>query len=196
MLNWFTPFFPRPKPSGLATGARVVIGNTSARRAISRTGLLLKKQLWIWPIIAVILLAAVGYGVHVAIERTMKASLQSQLTTLLTVQRSMLETWLQIQESNAESLANDSQVRELATEFVAATEPSAGSLRNNDSKRPLPSQPRMTDLQPRLTQELTAGMAAHHFIRYLLVDKELRVLAGTSPELLGGALPEEYQGFV
>ena len=78
-----------------------MFGNSSAVRAVSRTGLLLKKQLWIWPIIAVVLLAGVGYGIHVAIEQTMRSSLRSQLETLLNVQRSMLETWLQIQESNA-----------------------------------------------------------------------------------------------
>src|SRR5438067_2459921 len=150
MLNWFTPFYRRPTPAGPTAEARITFGGISAGRAVSRTGLLLKKQLWIWPIIAVLLLAGVGYGIHVAIERTMKASLQSQLTTLLNVQRSMLETWLHIQESNAQSLANDSQVRELAADLIAAAQPAAGSGRENIVETAPPSMPNLSFLQTQI----------------------------------------------
>jgi len=195
MLNWFTPFFRRPRLASPTAEARVAFGDRSAGRVVSRTRLLLKKQLWIWPIIAVILLAGIGYGVHAAIERTMQASLQSQLTTLLNVQRTMLETWLQIQESNAQSLANDPQVRDVAAQLVATTESARGSVHGKDSETKLPSSPNPTVLQNQLTQELAAGMAAHHFIRYILVDRELRVLAASNPEFLGRLMPE-YESFL
>ena len=110
MLSWFNRLLGR-NPSAAAAGqAHLTFGATSVGRTISRTGLILKKQLWIWPIIAVVLLAVIGYGIRVAIERTMKASLQSELETLLSIERSMLETWLKIQESNAQALANDPSV--------------------------------------------------------------------------------------
>src|SRR5689334_9319736 len=80
MRNWFIPFVRRLRPVVPTTETNTAIGHTPGR-SLSRTRLLLKKQLWVWPIIAVILLAGVGYGVHAAIERTMKASLQSQLAT-------------------------------------------------------------------------------------------------------------------
>ena len=112
MISWLTRWFRGSSPTASAAQGRITFGGTSVGRTISRTGLLLKKQLWIWPIIAVVLLAVIGYGIRAAIERTMKASLQSELQTLLNIERSMLETWLKVQESNAESLANDQQVRE------------------------------------------------------------------------------------
>ena len=37
-------------------------------RTVSRTGVFLKKQLWIWPIIAVLVLSIVGFAVRGAIE--------------------------------------------------------------------------------------------------------------------------------
>src|SRR4029079_18453624 len=98
----------------------VTFGSSSAGRAISRSRLLLKKQLWIWPIVAVVLLGGVAFGVRVAIERTMKASLKSEMETLVNLQRSMLENWLQIQQSNAQSLANDQQVSECAAQILHA----------------------------------------------------------------------------
>src|SRR5947199_3815209 len=122
MFRWLTHFF---RPTRVVDGqAHMTCGQTSVGRSISRAGLVLKKQLWIWPIIAVVLLAGIGFGIRAAIERTMKASLRSQLQTLLSVERSMVETWLKVQEANAESMANDRQIRELAEQLLAATQPS------------------------------------------------------------------------
>jgi hypothetical protein len=150
--------------------------------------LLLKKQLWIWPIIAVVLLAAVGYGIRVAIERTMRANLQSQLQTLLNVERSMLETWLKVQESNVESLANDQQVRTTAAEILR----SAGPATNSISQAPdASSAPATTaDLHAELAQELSPGMSAHSFVSYTLADKQQRIVSASNSELIGQTLPE------
>lgn len=195
MFTLFTSFFRRPNPSGASAAGRAATGAASTGRSVSRTGLLLKKQLWIWPIIAVLLLAGVGFGIHIAIEGTMKASLQSQLATLLKVQRSMLETWLQIEESNAKSLANDSQVHDLAAQIIAATRPSAGSAGDKAFETELSALPGVSSLQAQLTQELTAGMSAHNFIRYILADKELRIVAASNPEFIGRTIPE-YGSFL
>jgi len=191
LLQWFR----RASPAASAVGARLTFGATSVGRTISRTSLILKKQLWIWPIIAVVLLAAIGYGIRVAIERTMKASLQSQLETLLNVERSMLETWLKIQESNAESLANDQQVRQTTEQIVAATQPALAPPESTPGQTPLTQQPNLAALHFRLAQELSPGMTAHNFVRYILADKQQRIISATSPELVGQTIPE-YESFL
>src|SRR5690348_1179000 len=123
MFQWLNSLF-RTHRAAAAGQAHMTFGQTSVGRSITRAGLLLRKQLWIWPIIAVVLLALIGYGIRAAIERTMKASLSSQLQTLLNVEKSMIETWLKVQESNAESLANDQQIRDVTAQLLAATQPS------------------------------------------------------------------------
>lgn len=158
MFNWLKNLFQRTSGGGSQRQAHLTFGATSVGRTVSRTALLLKKQLWIWPIIAVVLLAIVGYGIHTAIERTMKASLRAELETLLNIERSMLETWLKVQESNAESLANDQQIRELTTQILSTRQPSDDQTIKTDS------------LHSRLAQELSPGMSAHNFERYILVD--------------------------
>ena len=75
-------------------------------RSVTRTGAFLKKRLWLWPIIAVVLLSIVGFSVRSAIESTMKKNLSSGLQTLLNVEAAMLQNWFDVQESNAESMAN------------------------------------------------------------------------------------------
>ena len=100
MFDWLTRRFRRPTSAGPAQ-AHLTFGATSVGRTIMRTGVLLRKQLWIWPIIAVIVLAAIGLGIRVAIERTMRHNLTSQLQSTLALEGSMLEAWLRVQEHNA-----------------------------------------------------------------------------------------------
>ena len=103
---------------------------TSVGRTVTRTGLFLKKQLWIWPIIAVVILSVVGLWVRHAIESTMKENLRSELQTLLAAETAMLEKWFEVQSSNAESAANNLPFREAVyrlLEEAGGTEPVAAA---------------------------------------------------------------------
>ena len=99
--------------------AHMTFAHSSAARTIMRTGMILKKQAWLWPIIAVVVLAIVGVGVSSAIRTTMKASFQSQLQTLLNVETSMLETWLKTQDAGAETQANNRSIRDTIEKVIA-----------------------------------------------------------------------------
>jgi hypothetical protein len=79
MFDWLHRLLGRARPAAAAAQAHLTFGATLVGRSLSRTGLILKKQLWIWPIIAVLLLAVIGYCLKVAIERTMRASFRSFL---------------------------------------------------------------------------------------------------------------------
>ena len=193
MFRWLS-WFRSSSPATPSAQGHLTFGAASVGRTLSRTGLLLKKQLWIWPIVAVVLLAAIGYAIRVAIERTMRANLQSQLETLLNVERSMLETWLRIQEANAESLANDQQVREAVAQILSASGPEALAPEATGSSSPAAAQ-NLDSLHAQLAQELSPGMSAHNFFRYILADKQQRIISATSPELIGKTFPE-YESFV
>ena len=151
----------------------MTFGQTSFGRSISRTGVLLKKQLWIWPIIAVVLLAVIGYAVSSAIQRTMEDSLRSELQTLLGVERSMVEKWLKIQESNALTVANDPQLRKIVADLLAAEDganshvPSAGTTNEQTA----------ADLHARLAKELEPALSSHNFAGYVVADKSQRIIA-------------------
>ena len=188
MISWLTRWFQSSSPAASAAQARMTFGATSVGRTISRTGLLLNKQLWIWPIIASVLLACVGLGIRIAIERTMKASLRSQLQTLLGVERSMVETWLKVQEQNAESLANDQQIREIVNQLLAISQPSVDdSAEPTAPAKPAPSR---AALAARLAHELGPGMSSHDFITFFVADKQQKILASTHPEHLGQVIPQ------
>lgn len=196
MFSWLRRILRRSSPAAAAQ-AHITFGATSAGRTISRTGLLLRRQLWIWPIIAVVLLAAVGYGIRTAIERTMKENLRSQLDTLLNVERSMLETWLKVQESNAEALANDQHIRTAVAEILAAVQPPivADDVPPGEPPAATVARPAPAALQARLAQELGPGMSAHQFVSFFVVDKLRYTVSSTDVELLGQTIPE-YESFL
>jgi serine/threonine protein kinase len=186
MTSLLSRIFRRSSSATSPDRAHITFGQTSIGRSLSRTRLLLKKQLWIWPIIAVVVLAIVGFGIRAAIERTMTDSLRSELSTLLTVQESMLETWLKVQESNAESMANDRQVRAAVAEILAATQlqPAGNGGAEDETKSPAAVRSAVTNARARLAQELAPGMTAHQFISFLVADREQKTLASSNIELL------------
>ena len=192
LFKRFTSRFRRSGGMAAKGQAHMTFGATSVGRSLSRTSLFLKRQLWVWPIIAIVLLAAVGYLAKSAIEQTISQNLESQLHTLVTVERSMLETWLKVQEANAESLANDQQTRETAAQLLAlaqampeADAPAAG--------RPAP--PTVAALDNRLAQELAPGMSSHQFVGYFLTDRNQKIIAASHIELRDQTIPR-YEPFL
>lgn len=175
----------------------MTFGQSSVGRSITRTRLFLQKQLWIWPIIAVVLLALIGWAVGSAIQRTIEDNLRSELQTLLSVERSMLETWLKVQEANAESLANDQQIRAAAMELLTAAQPPL-----TEATAPPPEgQPNVSlriataALNAKLAQELGPGMTSHQFASYFLADKQRRIIAAYNTDLIGQTIPG-YESFL
>ena len=193
MLNWLTNRSRRQR--GNPAQGHMTFGATSVGRTLSRTSLFLQKQLWVWPIIAVVVLAAIGYAARVAIEQTIRENLESQLQTLVNVERSMLETWLKVQESNAESLANDQHVRETAAQLLAAAEPAIDEPPRDAAQPAARPVVAPAAANARLAQELAAGMTSHQFVSYFLADKNQRIIASSNIELRDQTIPR-YDEFL
>jgi eukaryotic-like serine/threonine-protein kinase len=154
---------------------------SSVGRSISRTGLFLKRQLWIWPIIAVVLLSIVGLFVRRAIETTMQESLRSELQTTLNLETAMLETWFQVQESNAESLANDLDTRRIVYQLL--------ELPPNDVAAD-------AALQTQLEKSLGPSITAHGYAGYIVADKDQRIIASDRRQLIGEQEVAQFSTFL
>jgi serine/threonine protein kinase len=155
-------------------------------RTMSRTGLFLKRQLWVFPIIAVVVLAICGFFLRRAIESTMKESLRSHMQTLLDVEIAMLENWFKQQSTVAESIANDLDIREHIYKLLDAVDPT------NQPEAPLKDLP----VHRLLQKELAPNLSAHNFIGYVVVDRNKQVLSATNEELIGRLDVNDHSGFV
>lgn len=148
----------------------------SLGRGVSRTGVFLKRQIWIWPVIATLLLSVLAFGVRLAIEATMRENLRSQLQTLLDVDTAMLENWAKSQSSIASSLANDPRVRESVATILTEWE----TLPHTEGFRPSES-----ESQKQLRKQLSPTMSTHAYVGYFIADKTRRIIASSHDELLG-----------
>ena len=172
--------------SSRAPAAHMTWAARSVSHTLTSTRLFLKKQLWLWPIIAVVLLSTLGFVVHRAIESTMKANLRSELQTLLGVERAMVERWMATQERNAEAMANDAETRRAVDELLIAIKATG------DTDDPAA----VAKLREQLANSLGPAMTSHHYIGFVLVDRNHKVQAASEPEIIGMEAPAGMQTFV
>ncbi len=168
--------------SSLAPGAHMTWASRSITSSLNTTRRFLKRQIWAWPIIAVVLLATIWFGVSRAIESTMKANLQSQLKTLLDVETAMLQQWIATQERNAESMANDATTRRIVAELFDAVKPGGDAAQAEK-------------LRQQLADTLASTMSSHGYIGFALGDRAKVIQASSSHELVGMVTPPEQDSY-
>lgn len=153
-------------------------------RSMTRTGTFLKKQIWIWPVIAIVGLASVGYAVRAAVESTMKANLALELQTLLAVDVAALETWLNQQLSIVAAQLQNVQVRKTVLELT------------DEEKQPAGTALLQSPLHKQLRRELTPAMVTHDFSGYLLFDQAHKVVSSSNDELIGRSTLAQFESYV
>jgi hypothetical protein len=97
----------------------------------------------------------------------------------------MLETWSHVQESNAESLANNVDIRQVIYPLL---EVPPGTVAAADEKT--------TALRAKLEKSLGPALTAHRYNGYMVVDKKKRIVAAGRTELIGLQDVPEYNAFL
>ena len=190
MWNWLNVLTGRNRPSASGAGqAHLTFGQTSIGRSISRTGVILKKQLWIWPIIAFFVLATIGFFIKSSIQRTMEDNLTNQLVTLRDIEKAMLEKWFAVQESNASSIASEPKLRAQVAELISALQPAVEDGLPPVAGRPLPA------IRADVTAEIEPGLQAHQFAGYAIFDRDQQIIASNEEGLIGHKQPN-YEEFL
>jgi hypothetical protein len=87
-------------------------------RALTETHLFTRRRLWIWPLIAVLLLAVLGVTVRSIVERSIQQSLAGHLQALLDADETALRLWLRQQTVLAAAIAEDRQVQLVCRDLV------------------------------------------------------------------------------
>lgn len=180
-ITWFRT----SRDGGRQPAAHMTWAHTSVGRTISRTGVFLKRQIWIWPILAVLLLSIIGFFVRRSIETTMRDGLKSQLQTIVDLEASMLETWSHVQESNAQSLANNVDIRQTIYPLLEA--PQGDVSKATEA---------VSTLRAKLEKSLGPALTAHQYVGYFVADKKKRIVASGRTEIIGQVDIPEYTGLL
>jgi len=187
MWNTIQQWWTKPKSKDEGRKAHITFARSTMGNRIHRTTLLLRRQLWLWPILAVLLLSLIGFLITRSIRVTMEANLQSQLTTLLEVEKSMVLKWLSQQEISARTLANQSDLREHVERLTRSNRTSIAS--------PLTLEPDDLKLLEEIEQEVAPTLANYEFSGYMISDAKHQILASNHRELIGKSYPE-YDAFL
>lgn len=156
------------------------------RRSAAVTNLFLQKNLWIWPLFAAIVLAAVAYWLRAHVEKAMKSSLADQLQVILAADVAALEQWLATQRSNAQTAAASQTRAELAGKLIALAE------REDTSPLALVQSPELAAIKA----SLKPWMDAHGYIDFIITDRRQRIVGAGQPDLIGKENLSRYREFL
>ncbi|XZE43892.1 serine/threonine protein kinase [Pirellulaceae bacterium SH467] len=193
MVSWLTGYFKHSNQQDKSLRGNLTFGQTTFSKTFRSTGQFFRQQVWVWPLVAFVILATLGYFVNGSIKHSIESSLQSELSTLLHVERSMVEKWLQHQESNAIALASLPDVRAAVLKILDYQESMSAGKGLGTGEKPLSEE--IEEWRGKLKQFLLPGMSAHHFIGYIVVDREQRVIAAQTKEIVGQVVPQ-YSSFL
>lgn len=167
-----------------APGTSRVSRTSSARsvvRTLARTNVLLLKQLWIWPIIAGVLLGAIGLVMRNAVEKTLQEDLRADLQAILETDVTALRVWLKSQEQVAAGVARDVQLREQVRALIRLAE------QPESSKNVLTASAEL----PRLRAELEPVLEGHGMNGFIVLNRERKVIACERDDAVGLTTTDE-----
>jgi serine/threonine protein kinase len=156
-------------------------GGTSRWGSLSSARLFLRKQLWIWPLLAAAMLFVVGYWLRSSVNRSLSESLEGQLQVVLQADVAALTEWFSLQEATASAAARDNDVLDAIGKMVAFAKDEKSAL-------VLANSAQLEAVKEALAPWIEVG----HYNDYLLIDTASQIVASSRDELLGRSTPEEY----
>ena len=91
---------------------------SSVASVLTLTRGFLRTQLWVWPLVAALVLAFIGVWLRVKMEGATKQQIADTLQTILNANTEALRSWSVTMKSDAENLAEDDRVRELVAGLI------------------------------------------------------------------------------
>ncbi len=155
-------------------------------RLITRVPLLLAKRLWVWPLVGAVVIGAVGFWVRARVEETTRAELATRLQTLLNADVAALRLWFSEREADAESLATDLRVESNIRELAALADTPGINFQR------LANAPQATTLQ----QVLKPVLEAQHYLDYVILSPDKRVIGAPRRFLINRPAPPAYDMFL
>jgi hypothetical protein len=162
-------------------------GQTRSSRSLTIGFGLLRKQLWLWPVLAAAMLAAAGIWIRASVEASAKAELAKSLRTILKADIKALEVWMADHQQEAYSLADDPAVRRLMAELA-----SAAAAATPDDPSPLLA----SDAQGELRQFIRKRIEGRDYVGFVLLDSGGTVLSSDHQELIGQPAQPDYAALV
>ena len=139
----------------------------------------LRTQLWVWPLIAALVLVFIGVWLRVKMEGATKQQIADTLQTILNANTEALRSWSVTMKSEAEDLAEDGRVRELVAGLIQQTKSS------KQVQAALLTAPQLSALRAHLKPVLER----RGFDGFIVLDTNFLVVASMRDQLVGMQRP-------
>lgn len=152
---------------------------------LARGGSLVRRNVWIWPILAAPLIAAFGYFIYSSVEKTLRDNVAGQLVAVRDSELEALKIWMEIQRNTAATLASNQRIASVAVQLVDLHHAAP-----NDRAALIES-----PLAVQLAEEISAHTKMHSYDGHILMNESFVVVASSHEELIGksdGQKDENY----
>ena len=142
---------------------------------MTSTGRFVRRQVWLWPIIAAVILGIVGWVMRANVESSVKHTLAEDLMTIRDAEVKALKIWLDLQKENAAAISHDPGVKTYMERLAAALDDESVS---NELLAASPN-------QNAWRSELRLWLEAHDYSGYVIFDLQGRVMAAQHADAIG-----------
>jgi hypothetical protein len=179
---------PRKRPAELASPENqpeaLRIGRSfSGSSAVRASGRFIRRQTWLWPLIAAALICGAGWWVNRSVESAMRDQRVNELTTILEADITALRSWMDSQRVTAELIAAGERLEPLAQELLALLDD------QSDVRNRLALSPAQAAIRSRLIEPLRKG----GYIGFILVSPSGVAVAVDEDAAVGTAM-SGYRG--
>ncbi|MFZ0827772.1 MAG: serine/threonine protein kinase [Verrucomicrobiia bacterium] len=154
--------------------------SSSVASVLTATRGFLRTQLWVWPLVAALILAFLGVWLRVKMEGATKQQIADTLQTILNANTEALRSWSIAMKSDAEDAAADDRVRDLVVGLIqqakSATQVQAALL----------TAPQLSALRAHLKPVLER----RGFTGFVVLDTNFLVVASMRDQLVGMQSPQ------
>lgn len=161
------------------SGSRLRLGTL-----VSTTPGVVRRHLWLVPLLAIVALIFTATWVRPRIDQALESQLTGELQTILNADVAALELWMHAQESNAQAIARDPAVRDRIQALIPPADAQATAAQ-------LLQAPERTALD----QALQSWLLTQSYSGYVVMDRQLRVLAAQPESLIGQKAPAGFVEF-
>jgi tRNA A-37 threonylcarbamoyl transferase component Bud32 len=154
--------------------------SSSVASVLTRTQGFLRTQLWVWPLVAAVVLVFLGVWLRVKMEGATKQQIADTLQTILNANTEALRSWSIAMKSDAEDAAEDDRVRELVASLIQQAKSSP------QVQATLLMSPQLLDLRTHLKPVLDR----RGFTGFVVLDTNYLVVASMHDQLVGMQSPQ------
>ena len=141
-----------------------------------------KTQLWVWPLVAALVLGIIGVWLRVKMEGATKQQIADMLQTILNANAEALHSWSGAMKADAENLADDDRVGEFIAGLIQQTKS------GTQVQATLLTAPQLSALRAYLKPMIER----HGFSGFVVLDTNFLVLASGHDSLVGLQSPAGY----